>query len=922
MVARLQPNYYHSILHVVRKYCMIVNISIMKCTEMKVNRLFGPVFCGFLLVSGALTGVQGRQVLHGHVPAVVARLQPIDRLEASSRLNLAIGLPLRNPQVLNELLRQIYDPTSPGYRRYLTPEQFTEQFGPTAEHYEAVIAYAKAHGLTVTGLHSNRLLLNVSGTVADIERAFQTTLRVYAHPAEARTFYAPDLEPVIDLDSPVLDLAGLNNFILPQPKNIRPIPADTTGSAAPKGGSASGGAYLGYDFRAAYLPGVTLTGTGQVVGLLEFDGYYANDITAYQSKAGLPKVPLQNVLVGGFNGIPTTGPNSGNNEVALDIQMTISMAPGLSKVIVYEAGPYGNGNDILNRMATDNLAKQISCSWSFPTTISTDQIFKQFAAQGQTFFNASGDTGAFTGTIPTPDDDLYITLVGGTTLTTTGPKGNWVAETTWNSYSVGLGTGASSGGISTINAIPSWQKGIDMTANRGSTTKRNVPDVAMVADNIWLIYSNGKSGAFGGTSCAAPLWAAFTALVNEQASRAGAPPVGFLNPALYNIGKGSNYKKAFHDITTGNNRTSGSAGFPAVAGYDLCTGWGTPTGQNLIDALAGMPADPLSIAPGNGFTANGPVGGPFNLAAQNFALTNSGAADVQWQLLNPSLWFDVRPDSGILSTNNPTTTVTVSLNTAAGNLAPGVYTNSIWITNLTTGAVQSRQFTLRVGQNLVQNGGFESGDLSNWILTGNATVNYVVSRIGQRARPQFVHSGTNGVLLAQVGSLGYLTQTVPTVAGQAYLLSFWMVNPYSGDTPNEFEVQWNVNALSPNILFDQVNMDQASWTNIQFIVFADGETTELSIGARNDPNAFGLDDVSVLTIPTPKLQSVSLTNGMATFAWNALTGLVYQVQYKTDLNLDTWSNLGDPVTAADTVATASDVLGTDAQRFYRVILLP
>jgi subtilase family serine protease len=125
-----------------------------------------------------------------------------------------------------------------------------------------------------------------------------------------------------------------------------------------------------------------------------------------------------------------------------------------------------------------------------------------------------------------------------------------------------------------------------MSANKGSTSMRNIPDVALTADNIFVVYNNGSQGMFGGTSCAAPWWAAFTALVNQHAAAHGRPAAGFINPAVYAIGKGAGYAADFHDITTGNNtnRTS-HTNFFAVPGYDLCTGWGTPNGSNLISAL-------------------------------------------------------------------------------------------------------------------------------------------------------------------------------------------------------------------------------------------------------------------------------------------------------------------------------------------------
>ena len=578
---------------------MIATQGIRRCLA----GTFHAVVCvalGFL--TGISAGAAPRQLLPDHVPPAVANLQPIDRLPGASRLELAIGLPLRNRDALTNLLEQIYDPASTNYHRYLTPDQFAEMFGPSPQDYQAVIDFAQAHGLTVTKTHSNRVLLRVNGAVADIEKMLQVTLRRYPHPTEKRQFFAPDVAPTLDLNVPVLSISGLDNYIVPRPMNLSLMSVDQTANATPASGSGPSGSFRGNDFRAAYVPGIALTGTGQAVGLLEFDGYYPNDITAYESQAGLPNVTLTNVVLDGFTGPP----GSDNLEVALDIEMAISMAPGLSKVVIYEGSL---ANDILTQMATDKLANQLSASWTYPVDSTTAQIFQQLATQGQSFFNASGDSGAYGGSPDQPTDDPYITIVGGTTLHTSGPGGSWVSENVWNWYTTGQGTAGSSGGISSTFGIPTWQKGISMTASKGSTSKRNLPDVALTADNIWVNYNNGGAGGVGGTSAACPLWAAFTALVNQQATANGSAPVGFVNPAIYAIGKGANYATNFHDITVGNNTNSTvTTKFFAVAGYDLCTGWGTPIGANLIYALApGAPvitAQPanLVVAPGNNAT--------------------------------------------------------------------------------------------------------------------------------------------------------------------------------------------------------------------------------------------------------------------------------------------------------------------------------
>src|SRR5450432_2915772 len=156
------------------------------------TRALGVVF---FLFATSVVGIAQTQMLYGHVSAVVKSLSPLGRLPGTNHLNLAIGLPLRNQAALSSLLQQIYDPASPNYHHYLTPEQFTERFGPTEDDYQAVIAFASANGLLVTTTHPNRLLLDVRGTVATVERALHVTIHTYRHPTENRTFYAPDTEP-------------------------------------------------------------------------------------------------------------------------------------------------------------------------------------------------------------------------------------------------------------------------------------------------------------------------------------------------------------------------------------------------------------------------------------------------------------------------------------------------------------------------------------------------------------------------------------------------------------------------------------------------------------------------------------------------------------------------------------------------------
>ena len=175
------------------------------------------------------------------------------------------------------------------------------------------------------------------------------------------------------------------------------------------------------------------------------------------------------------------------------------------------------------------------------------------AAQGQSFFSASGDDDAFTGLIPFPGDTPYITEVGGTFLNTVSAGGAYSSETVWNRNN-GIGSG---GGISTQYTIPAWQQGINMASNLGSTTMRNVPDVALTADYVY-VRADGEDNSVGGTSCAAPLWAGFTALVNQQATANNGTTVGFINPAIYAIGQGRTIAPPSTTRPSGNNFSTSS----------------------------------------------------------------------------------------------------------------------------------------------------------------------------------------------------------------------------------------------------------------------------------------------------------------------------------------------------------------------------
>jgi subtilase family serine protease len=532
-------------------------------------------FCISALFFTAAAQAEARPALTTHVPESVSTgVSPlIGHLANTQRLSLAISLPLRNQAELDNLLQQLYDPKSPNYHKYLSVQEFTERFGPTEADYAAVLQYSKAQGLDIIDTPANRMILDVEASAANIENAFHITLNLYQHPAESRTFYAPDREPTVDLEIPLLHIDGLDDFSPPQPKNtISSMPSNVHSNAT---GSGPGGSFLGSDLRAAYYGSGPLNGAGQTVAIFSLRGFEISDIDLYFSSIGQTlNVPVVGISV---NGASLTCPPSTCNdgEQSLDIEQAISMAPGLKQLSFY----VGKSNvSVFNQMAADNKAKTISCSWGWADNEkSLDPIFEEMATQGQTVFVATGDNGSSTpANVVWPADDPYVIAVGGTVLVTSRAGGPWKSETGW----------INSAGMPSPNGvpIPAWQQtpGVITAANGGSTTLRNIPDVASESNASQYNCAQGICATHGGgTSYAAPLWASLIAMANEQAATNGESTVGFIDPELYSIGLGSSFTTDFHDITKGSN-----GGYSAVIGYDLVTGWGSPQGVNLINALA------------------------------------------------------------------------------------------------------------------------------------------------------------------------------------------------------------------------------------------------------------------------------------------------------------------------------------------------
>lgn len=543
---------------------------------------------------------------------------------ASLQLKLAFPLKVTNQGDLDQTLADMYDPTSPNYKQFLTPQEFTRRYTNQVDR-TAIDTYLKGQGFTLTDSGLG-ILVTATATVAQAEKTFGVTISNYQDKTTGKIFYQNDAPVSIPqaLSSKITDIIGLSNdhHFYPRTKQV---PQVSTDNAQPKNNgtpagcagavtaanSASPGSFTPNQLKTAYNfdPFYTqnVTGVGQTVAVYELDDYVDNNVATYQSCFNT-SVPLERVPVDG--GVSSIG--GGQVEVELDIEVIAGMAPGLSKILVYEADGSGSSYlDEFQKMANDDRAQVVSISWgdcegdstvthSFLDTENT--IFAQMALNGQSVFSASGDYGA-QGCLPINGDtglwasDIldtqYVTGVGGTRLNLNS-NNTISSEVTWNDYSTGYG--ASAGGVSDYFTRPSWQIG-DGTNGKYSNGFRMTPDVSAAASpyTAYVVYSAGGNGSpvwepIGGTSASSPLWASAAALTNDYLiNKLGQPKLGFANPTIYRIFNSSGSLMTYHDITVGDNcydpscgtPNSGTAIFPATRGYDMATGIGSLNAFNF-----------------------------------------------------------------------------------------------------------------------------------------------------------------------------------------------------------------------------------------------------------------------------------------------------------------------------------------------------
>lgn len=544
----------------------------------------------------------GRLVdLRGSLSPAISSAQRLAPLPSSRRMSVTVSLRVRDQAGLNHLISELYDRNSPLYHRYLTPQQFATRFGPTRTQQDIVVKWLQSKHLRVVRRSGNGLLITARGSVANVQAAFGTRMYWYHH--GSHLFFANDRPIMIpqQLSSEILAISGLSNGDRPHPQ--LQIRRDST-SFFTVGGYKPSDLQSLYDFTGFYQVGYS--GAGQNIALFESADYSDNNIATYDNQFGISSGGVERVAVSDGN---KSGASlgDGEGETEMDIELLHAIAPA-AHVIVYEAPATDAGWVAMwNQIVGDNRAPVVSTSWGSPEDLTSSdtinamhQAFQQAATQGQTILDASGDLGAYdqngvdglskdqqqmlVGDYP--GTDPLITVAGGTTLYGNS-DGSYQSEIAWSNtdHTPPVGTG---GGLSLNFQRPSWQTGPGVD-NQYTNGNRQEPDVAANADAdrtpyaIYSVDSHGQTGwlGAGGTSAAAPLWAAFIALINQYEGQ----PVGFFNPTIYALGqKASSFQyPPFHDVTQGDNLY-----YPATPGWDFATGWGSMDAVNFLNDMTQM----------------------------------------------------------------------------------------------------------------------------------------------------------------------------------------------------------------------------------------------------------------------------------------------------------------------------------------------
>lgn len=504
--------------------------------------------------------------------AVLKAAQDLGPVSPTTSLMVDLTLRQQGSSASQHQAAAIYDPASPSYGHYLTSQQYDALFGLKPARIEAVRRSLAADGISL-GWSDGSMGITLTGVASAFDHAFGIKVDSFRD-ARGHQFWASRTAPA--LPSNLVGIAWpLDRFTDWSPPLVKD--AVHAGGVRPQ------------DLEAAYdtsgLRNQGIDGSGETVVVYALgDDIEQSDLDAFNKEFGLPAITPRII-----------GPSSQEQgEAIMDVSAIHAIAPG-AKIILYTK-PVNTNQDLVNieqDMVNQNQGAILSQSWGGCEQGMGSQLaqfFQQLSQKadslGESAFFATGDNGGYDclqpGDYPTqsavgpvlPATAPGFTAVGGTRLELSA-NGGYYDEQGWKGLADASGGG---GGVSGYYAKPSWQIGQGVNNQYDTNNMREVPDVAALGDPTsgMSLVVQGQQAEIGGTSLATPVWAGFTALIDQYLQKNGQKPAGFINPALYAIAAGSPPYPAFHDVTEGGNDV-----YPATTGYDLSTGLGTPDVYNL-----------------------------------------------------------------------------------------------------------------------------------------------------------------------------------------------------------------------------------------------------------------------------------------------------------------------------------------------------
>jgi subtilase family serine protease len=522
-----------------------------------------------------------RVTIQGNVAPALQDATFVSHSDPNSVLTIVVGLKLHNEEEFADLLNRLYDTNSLDYHRWITPTDFLTRFSPSQSDVDAVCQYLESHGLTIKRVSDNRVLVQATGMVAQIEEAFAININVYKLGPE--THYSNDRNPSVpsNLGNMVESVTGLSSLeTMHHASNFEESPA-----AAVTYTPLEIATIYNFPNRLNTFHGKTIyDGTGVTIAVATAYTYLTSDVDYFWTyfTAINRTGTLTNICVNSCT-------SELNFEPTLDVEYAGAQAPG-ANLLVYEIPSNSNSDFELmySQMASDNSAQVVSISWgNCETRVGTsymktvDASYAQMAAEGITIFAGSGDGGAYGYLYGIPCDekapklqigyppsDPNLTAVGGTTLNATAQY-KYKSESAWTD---------SGGGVSSYFARPSWQVGPGVPSNK----KRDIPDIAFDADGntgYYVYYDDEWYHNSYGTSFGGPNMAGYWALVLEALK---GKSTGNVAPLFYKLGASSSYLSDMHDIITGNNGAGLGPGYNATKDWDYTTGWGSVNGTKAL----------------------------------------------------------------------------------------------------------------------------------------------------------------------------------------------------------------------------------------------------------------------------------------------------------------------------------------------------